>query len=81
MNRWTRRALLAVTASCLLVAPAQAADPPEVRNLPTDRFFTPNGDGSEDVVRVTYGLSEPVRAAALLGGTPPTTTKSIKVKR
>ena len=59
MKRWTRRALLAATAWCVLVAPAQAADPPEVRNLPVDRYFTPNGDGSEDLARVTYGLSEP----------------------
>ena len=59
MKRWTRRALLAATAWCVLVAPAQAADPPEVRNLPVDRYFTPNGDGSEDLARVTYGLSQP----------------------
>ena len=56
MNRWTRRGLLVAMAWCALVAPAQAADL-EVRNLSTDRYFTPNGDGSEDIGRVTYGLS------------------------
>ena len=70
VNRWMRRALLAATAWCVLLAPAaQAADPPEVQNLSADRYFTPNGDGNEDIARVTFGLTEPATVDVTIADT------------
>ncbi len=60
MDRWTRGSLSATVVCALvgLVPATQAAQPLEITKQTTDRYFTPNGDGHEDVGRVEYGLSQ-----------------------